>query len=82
MANNTVSFKLKIVDEATGSTKMYYSEAAGDPEYQRNKINFRHRFICMPKKADAGVVMCSGYQALGCRVAERITTEKAESHII
>ena len=53
------------VFKATGSTKMYYSEAAGDPEYQLNKINFSHRFICMPKKADAGVVMRSGYQALG-----------------
>lgn len=51
------------VFKCTGSTKMYYSEASTDPEYQRNKINFRHYFICMPKKADAGVVMCSGYQA-------------------
>lgn len=51
------------VFKATGSTKMYYSEAATDPEYQRNKINFRHYFICMPKKSDAGVVMRSGYKA-------------------
>ena len=51
------------VFKCTGSTKMYYSEASQDPEYQRNKINFRHYFICMPKKADAGVVMRSGYQA-------------------
>lgn len=48
------------VFKATGSTKMYYSEAATDPEYQRNKINFRHYFICMFKKADAGVVIMSG----------------------
>lgn len=51
------------VFKATGSTKMYFSEAQKDPEYQRNKINFRHYFICMFKKADAGVVMMSGYQA-------------------
>lgn len=51
------------VFKATGSTKMYYSEAATDPEYQRNKINFTHRFIAMPKKADAGAVMTSGYDA-------------------
>lgn len=51
------------VFKCTGSTKMYYSEASTDPEYQHNKINFRHYFICMPKKADAGVVMRSGYQA-------------------
>ena len=50
------------VFKATGSTKMYYSEASTDPEYQRNKINFRHYFICMPKKTDAGVVMMSGYK--------------------
>lgn len=48
--------------KATGSTKMYYSEASTDPEYQRNKINFRHYFICMPKKTDAGVVMTSDYK--------------------
>lgn len=51
------------VFKATGSTKMYYSEAATDPEYQRNKINFRHYFICMFKKADAGAAIRSGYQA-------------------
>ena len=48
------------VFKATGSTKMYFSEAQKDPEYQHNKINFRHYFICMFKKADAGVVMMSG----------------------
>lgn len=51
------------VFKATGSTRMYYSPAETDPEYQRNKINFRHYFICMFKKADAGVVMRSAYQA-------------------
>lgn len=53
------------VFKATGSTKMYYSEANTDPEFQRNKINFRHHFICMPKKEDAGAVMMSGYKAAG-----------------
>lgn len=51
------------VFKATGSTKMYWSEAQNDPEYQRNKINFRHYFICLNKKADAGAVMMSGYEA-------------------
>lgn len=41
------------VFKATGSTKMYYSEAATDPQNQRSLINFRHYFICMPKLADA-----------------------------
>ena len=44
------------VFKATGS---YYSEASTDPEYQRNKINFRHYFIAMPKKQDASVVIYS-----------------------
>ena len=57
------AFYVPRVFKATGSTKMYYSEASTDPEYQRNKINFRHYFICMFKKADAGVAIRSGYQA-------------------
>ena len=61
--NCSFAFFTPRVFKATGSTKMYYSEAATDPEYQRNKINFRHYFLCMPKKEDAGVVMMSGYKA-------------------
>ena len=57
------AFYVPRVFKATGSTKMYYSEASTDPEYQRNKINFRHYFICMPKKADAGGVIRSDYEA-------------------
>lgn len=56
-------FYAKRVFKATGSTKMYYSLAETDPEYQRNKINFRHYFIALPKKSDAGVTIISGYQA-------------------
>jgi hypothetical protein len=57
------AFYVPRVFKATGSTKMYYSEATTDPEYQHNKISFRHYFIAMPKKEDAGVVMMSGYKA-------------------
>lgn len=57
------AFYTQRVFKATGSTKMYWSAAENDPEYQRNKINFRHMFICMPKKADAGAVMMSSYSA-------------------
>lgn len=57
------AFYTNRVFKATGSTTMYWSAAENDPEYQRNKVNFRHYFICMPKKADAGVVMKSGYKA-------------------
>ena len=49
---------------------MYYSEASTDPEYQRNKINFRHYFVCLPKKADAGGVIMSGYDASGAPTIE------------
>lgn len=49
------------VFKATGSTKMYYSEAASDPLNQRNLINFRHYFIAMPKKDDAMVTLYNGY---------------------
>lgn len=57
------AFWTERVFKATGSTKMYYSEAATDPEYQRNKINFTHRFIAMPKKMDACGVIMSAYKA-------------------
>lgn len=57
------AFYVPRVFKATGSTKMYYREASTDPEYQRNKINFRHYFITMPKKADASGVIRSGYSA-------------------
>jgi hypothetical protein len=59
------AFYTQRVFKATGSTEMYYSPANTDPEYQRNKVNFRHYFICMPKKQDAGVVMMSAYDAAG-----------------
>lgn len=56
------AFYVPRVFKATGSTKMYYSEASTDPQNQRSLINFRHYFICMPKKTDAGAVMMSGYK--------------------
>lgn len=68
------AFYTQRVFKATGSTKMYFSEAGTDPEYQRNKINFRHYFIAMPKKMDAGVVMMSAYDAAG---APTITGDEA-----
>ena len=51
------------VFKATGSTTMYYSEAKTDPQNQRSLINFRHYFIAMPKKEDAGCVIRSDYKA-------------------
>lgn len=56
-------FYTKRVFKATGSLKMYYSEAASDPIYHRNLIDFLQRFVVLPKKADAGVVIRSGYDS-------------------
>lgn len=46
----SVSYYKGFVFKCTGSTKMYWSPAENDTEFQRNKINFNHRFIAMPKK--------------------------------
>lgn len=51
------------VFKATGSTKMYFSEAATDPQNQQNLINFRHYFVALPKKADAMGAIVSDYVA-------------------
>lgn len=59
------AFYVPRVFKATGSTKMYYREATTDPEHQRNLINFRHYFVCMPKKSDAGGVLMSDYMLEG-----------------
>lgn len=53
------------VFKASGSTKMYFSEAKTDPQNQRNLINFRHYFIAMNKKNDASVTLYNGYQSQG-----------------
>jgi len=47
------AFYVPRVFKATGSTKMYYSEASTDPQNQRALIAFRHYFICLHKKEDA-----------------------------
>ena len=49
--------------KASGSLKMYYRDAQTNPQYQRNEINFRHYFICLPKKEDANVAIYSGTKA-------------------
>lgn len=49
----SVIFYVKNMFKANGSTKMYYSEAKTDPLNQRNLINFRHYFLCMPKLQEA-----------------------------
>lgn len=51
------------VFRATGSTKMYYSEAKTNPEHQRALINYRHYFIALPKKQEAIGAIMSDYKA-------------------
>ena len=51
------------VFKATGSTKMYFSEASTDPQNQQNLINFRHYFVALPKKTDALGAIMSDYVA-------------------
>lgn len=41
-------FPVRKVGQATGLTKMYYSEAKNDPTMQRNLVSFRNYFIAMP----------------------------------
>ncbi|MFY7828362.1 MAG: hypothetical protein ACOVQ4_14640 [Flectobacillus sp.] len=38
------------IAKKTGKTKMYFSPAQADTETQTNKMNFRHYFICVPKR--------------------------------
>ena len=57
------AFYVPRVFKATGSTKMYYSGSEQNPQYQRALISYRHYFICLPKKEDAGGVIYSGYKA-------------------
>lgn len=52
-AQASVAFYAPRVFKATGSTKMYYSDAQTDPLNKRNLISFTQRFVCLPKKADA-----------------------------
>ncbi len=67
------------VFKATGSTKMYYRESGLNPDTQQSEVNFRHYFICMPKKADAGAVMMSGYVAPAAKVPEADADKSAGS---
>ncbi|MDD4406280.1 MAG: hypothetical protein PHO36_16140 [Parabacteroides sp.] len=49
----SVAFYAKRMFKATGTTKMYYSEAKNSPTTQENLVNFRHYFIVLPKKQEA-----------------------------
>lgn len=57
------AFYVPRVFKATGTTKMYHSTAETDPQNQRNLVSYRHYFICLPKKEDAGAAIYSAYKA-------------------
>ena len=54
------SFYVKRAFKASGSRKMYYHDSTEDPQNRQNLIGFREWFVALPKKADSGVVLCSG----------------------
>lgn len=54
------AFYTPYIFKATGTTKVYISEAASDPANQQNLINYRHYFIAMPKKQYAVGAIYSG----------------------
>jgi len=49
----SVVFNVKRARRAAGITKMYWSKAETDPLNQRNLINFRNYFICLPSVNEA-----------------------------
>lgn len=49
----SVAFYTENVAIKTGDTKQYFSESKTDPENQTNKLNYRHYYICVPKRAMA-----------------------------
>jgi hypothetical protein len=55
----SVIFPVQKAGRAMGKTFMYYREAALDPEYQRNVVNFRNYFIAMPLITDGFAAVVS-----------------------
>ena len=49
----SIAYYVPRMFRAKGSTKMYYSEAATNPQTQENLVNFRNYDIVLPKKMEA-----------------------------
>lgn len=49
----SIAYYVPRMFRAQGSTKMYYSEAATNPQTQENLVNFRNYDIVLPKKMEA-----------------------------
>jgi len=59
----SVAFYVPNIAMKTGMTKQYFAESAKDPENQTNKLNYRHYFIAVPKRAKYIGAIASGEQA-------------------
>lgn len=59
----SVAFYEKNIAKVTGSTKFYYSAAENDPLSHRNLLNYEHRFLIIPKAAEAIGAIYSAYKA-------------------
>lgn len=47
----SVAYYVPNIAKKTGMTKQYFAQAGTDPENQTNKLNYRHYFIAVPKRA-------------------------------
>jgi hypothetical protein len=58
----SVAFYVDRMFKASGSTKMYYTEAVNSPTMQESTMNFRHYYVVLPKKQEAiGAIASSAY---------------------
>lgn len=70
----SVAFYVKRMFKASGTTKMYYSEAKNSPTTQESMVNFRHYFIVLPKKQEAiAAIASSAYTAEISATPEQVT---------
>jgi len=47
----SVAFYAPNIAKKTGNTKQYFTDAKTDTQTQSNSLNYRHYFICVPKRA-------------------------------
>lgn len=56
----SVAFHVPSVAKKTGKTKQYFKRSETDPQNQSNLLNYRHYFICVPKRAKYIGAIASG----------------------
>ena len=56
----SVAFYVPNIAKKTGMTKQYYAPSYLDPQNQTNKLNYRHYFIAVPKRAKYIGAIASG----------------------